>query len=481
MSLIRRALTLQRLSETHTAWSLLRAQNAHIVLTVLAEHLTGEHRTIPAPEFFELVNEDLEELRAAGFELPRTAQDYISDWRRAGFLIRRSSTDSREETFELAPGALTALQFVQELYSPRRTVTESRLATVQNMMTQLVAETDPDIASRLTTLEAEKARIEDQISRLSAGNFDVLDTQRATERVDEILNLVNEIPADFARVREDIERLNHDLRERLIDSQDSRSLVLEDVFRGVNVLAESDAGRSFYGFFQLLQDHERGLEFEEAVRSITERDFATHIAPTQLRTLRRMLPLLQDRSLEVHHVLTSFSRSLRRFVQTQRLTEERRLNTELRAALQEAMQLADAVRPTDEYNIELQLARLRPISSITGLRLNNPGDYRIEEVVAENHTRVISLAEIQELARTMDIDMHELESNVNAVLGEHGTASISEVLEQFPATQGIASVVGLMVLGHEFGTQYRGNTETVRWHNRQGRIDLFVFDERIPQ
>lgn len=481
MTLVRRALAHQRIAESHAAWSILRAQNAHVVLAILEERLAGEQRRVPAPELFEQVTEDLEALRSAGFELPRTAQDYVADWRRAGIVIRRPSTEAREETFELSPGALAAMQFVEELHAPRRTVTESRLTTIQNMMSQLVAETDPDITSRLATLEAEKARIEDQIQRLSEGDFDVLDTDRAIERVDEILNLVTEVPSDFARVRQEVEGLNHELREQLIDSEDSRSQVLEDVFRGVDLLADSDAGRSFYGFYQLLLDPERGLEFEDAVRSITERDFANQLTAAQLRSLRRMLPLLQDRSSEVHQILTSFSRSLRRFVQTQRLAEERHLSRQLRAALKEALHVSDHVRPTEEYDIELQLSRLDQISSISALRLKNPGDYRIHEIIEENRTGTVSLAQIQELARTMDIDMHELESNVNDVVGDHGTASIAEVLERFPATQGIASIVGLVVLGQEHGAWYRGNTETVRWNDRSGRIDLFIFDERIAQ
>jgi len=481
MSLVRRALAHQRIATTNAALALLRAQNAPVVLAILEQRFTGEQRQIPAPELFEQITEDLEALRSEGFDLPRTAQDYIADWRRAGILIRRPSTEAREETFELSPGALAALQFIDALHAPRRTVTESRLATIQSMIAQLVAETDPDITSRLANLEAEKARIEDQMQRLSAGDFDVLDPERATERVDEILNLVTEVPSDFARVRQEIEGLNHDLREKLIDSDDSRSEVLEDIFRGVDILADSDAGRSFYGFYQLLLDPERGLEFEDAVRTITERDFAAQLTPAQLRALRRMLPLLQDRSTEVHQILTSFSRSLRRFVQTQRLAEERRLNRELRAALKEAMQISDIIRPTDEYDVALQMSRLDQIASVSALRLNNPGDYRVAEITETNHTGVVSLAEIQHLARTMDIDMHELESNVNTVIGDHGTASIAEVLEHFPATQGIASVVGLIVLGQEHGTWYRGNTETVCWDDRNAHIDLFIFDERIGQ
>lgn len=481
MSLVRRAFAHQRIAETHAAWAILRSQNAHIVLTILEHRLAGEHRRVPAPELFEQVTEDLEELRSAGFELPRTAQEYVSDWRRSGIVIRRPSTDTREETFELSPGALAAMQFVEELHTPRRTVTESRLATIQNLMSQLVRETDPDIASRLATLEAEKARIEDKIQRLSEGELDVLDGEKAAERIDEILNLVTEVPSDFARVRQEVEGLNHGLREKLIDSDDSRSEVLENIFRGVDMLADSDAGRSFYGFYALLLDPERGLEFEDAIQTITERNFAQQIPPSQMRALRRMLPVMQDRSTEVHQVLTSFSRSLRRFVQSQRLAEERRLNRELRAALKDAMSVSEILRPTDQFDVELQLSRLPQISSISSLRLKNPGDYRVETVLEENTTGTVSFETIQQLARTMDIDMSELEVNVNAVIVEHGTATIGEVLEHFPATQGIASIVGLVVLGQEHGRWLVGNTEQVAWNDRTGQLETFLFTERIPQ
>src|SRR5690625_7166324 len=123
MTLVRRTLAHQRIAETHAAWSLLRAQNAHVVLAILEERLAGDQRRVPAPELFEQVTEDLEELRSAGFELPRTAQDYIADWRRDGFVIRRHRSEVREDTIDLAPGALAALHIDIGLTYIRRTTT----------------------------------------------------------------------------------------------------------------------------------------------------------------------------------------------------------------------------------------------------------------------------------------------------------------------------------------------------------------------
>ncbi|PSD25937.1 hypothetical protein C7E12_19135, partial [Stenotrophomonas maltophilia] len=49
---------------------------------------------------------------------------------------------------------------------------------------------------------------------------------------------------DFRRVRDDFEQLNREFRERIIDDEGERGDVLSQLFEGVDVIGESDAGRS---------------------------------------------------------------------------------------------------------------------------------------------------------------------------------------------------------------------------------------------
>ncbi len=180
---------------------MLRARNADTAVAILGNHLAGEERRLVAPVLFEEVDADLEELRAEGFDLPQTAQAYCTEWRNQQILIRRSAEESREETFELSPGALTAIRFVTDLAEPRQSVTESRLATIQDRLRELARDTDPDAASRLQALYTERDRIQAEIDRVESGEIDVLAPDRALERIRDILGLVEEVPADVARVR----------------------------------------------------------------------------------------------------------------------------------------------------------------------------------------------------------------------------------------------------------------------------------------
>ena len=85
--------------------------------------------------------------------------------------------------------------------------------------------------------------------------------------------------------------------------------------------------------------------------------------------------------------------------------------------------------------------------------------------------------------RETEIDWQELTANVNAVVGERGVATIGEVLESRPATQGLASVVGLIKLGARHGERANG-TELVRWNSgtgkaRQARLNRCFFTDQI--
>ena len=96
MSILRPALEASRLQESDPAWTMLRARNPPVAISILDKHLGGEARRVAAPVLFERIEDDLEELRSHGFELPQTAEQYCAECRSSGILIRRAAEDARE-------------------------------------------------------------------------------------------------------------------------------------------------------------------------------------------------------------------------------------------------------------------------------------------------------------------------------------------------------------------------------------------------
>lgn len=486
MTALRAALTTRRLADHSTAWALLRAANAPVAVAVLGAHLADPRREMPSAVLINAVEADLDELRAHGFDLPQTALQYCKAWLEAGFLIRRP-TESREELYSLSDGALAAIRFVQELSEPRSSVTESRLTTIVERIRQLSIETDPDVSRRIEMLRTERDRLDEEISRLASGDVEILETDRAAEQAGDVLALAAELPEDFARLRASLEALNSRLRRQLIDEPQSRGSVLDDIFRGVDLLQESEAGRSFAAFYALVLDPERTSALDDDIDALLERPFARSLTPEQRTQLRRLLPAMQDSSSEIHQVMTSLSRSLRRFVQSEELAEERQVNQLLRAATSEAHTLFEqGCRPFREIGFVLNLTRV-PVSSVSALTLHDPQDAAVTEEVVESEAPPVDVAELRRSVRESEIDTAELIDAVNAVLRDHGPCTIAEVFSHRPASQGVASVVGLLDLAERHAVMVPDRHEEVRWvpadsvaDARAAVLPVHLFKEPLP-
>src|SRR5699024_12516496 len=72
------------------------------------------------------------------------------------------------------------------------------------------------------------------------------------------------------------------------------------------------------------------------------------------------------------------------------------------------------------------------------------------------------------LASWPEFDLAELTENINSVVSAAAEASVAEVLDRFPATQGLASVVGLLSLAGTYGQVDGGRVETLTWSGVDG-------------
>ena len=481
MTALAQAHALSRLLDEHVAWRMLRADNAPVMVSVLAAHLGGDERRIESEDLYERIDADLDELRAHGFDLPGTAKAYCADWRTAGYLVRRPAETSRGETFELSPAALTATRFLAQLVQPRQAATESRLASIASQLHRLAVDSDPDARTRIARLEEQRAQIDAQIEAINRGESPPVDHERAVERVRDILAMAEDVPSDFARVRAEFEQLNRDLRARVLESDAAQRAVLDDIFRGVNMIGESEAGRSFTGFAGLVLDPERGQEFEDDIRSVLERDFTGALSAAERRFLRQLLRTLKERSGEIHDVITTFARGLRRYVQSQEYERDRVLRRELRGALAAGHAASIRIKPYKSTDISLSLSAV-PMRSAGALRLHDPAAYDAPEAVITHEAAPVSIEELRALARETEIDFDELTGNVNAMLKDVDAVTGGGVLERFPATQGVASVVGLLAIGAAQGVT--SDPERVTWVGvdavtRTARIPSYRFTGRV--
>src|SRR5690606_23633657 len=91
----------------------------------------------------------------------------------------------------------------------------------------------------------------------------------------------------------------------------------------------------------------------------------------------------------------------------------------------------------------------------------------------------LDLETVSELVRQSEIDFRTLKLHVRAVLERQSQATIAQVLAEFPAEQGLGSVVGYVALGAKHGeiTEW---SEVVEWRgqdavHRRARVPAIYF------
>jgi len=465
-------------------WRLLASANGPFVIGLLQSHLYESERSLPASILHERIGRDLEALRAQGEDFPQSAQAYIAGWLAEGYLERRFPAGANEEEYELSTAAVEAIRFLSGLEQPHSAATESRLALVIQALVKLAEDTDTDKSRRIDRLKAEQARIEKEIEAIQEGRMRVIPYPSALEQIREIISLADELTGDFRHVRDQFDQLNHELRERLLDNEGSRGETLVSVFTNYDQISESEAGKTFNAFWRLLTDPEQSAIFEQALESVMSREFVNQLELKNRRFLKRMTSNLLEQSRIVHKVMHDLARSLKHFVQSREFLEQRRLNQILKDAQRAAMAIKDKVKTTDEINdLALTSSSIRSLSQWV---LYDPAIQASPRGMNDGDIPDIDLDSVAELVGQSEIDFRSLKANVRNVLEKFSQASIYDILEQYPASQGLGSVIGLITLGSRYGIKSE-NRETVSWvgndsQRRSAQIPkIFFMRERMNE
>lgn len=447
-------------------WRLLAANNGPIYIALLQTLLLDRDTILPTSILHERLTVAIEELRTRGYDLPQTTQTYVADWLREGWISRRLAPGANEEVFELTADAANALRFIASILKPRVAATESRLAAVIQALTRLAEETDPNPRTRIEALLAERGRIDREIEFIERDGVKTLQVERAVERAKDVISLADELAGDFRNVRDAFDKLNRDLRQSLMESEGRRGDVLEALFAGVDLIGESEAGRTFNALWRLLTDTEQSAALSDAIDAVVARPFATSLEVRERRFLKELTAMLVDQAGSVHEVMQSFARSLKGFVQSREFLEQRRLHSLLREAQQAALACRDFIRPNQRLSFTLSLSSSQ-VRSVSQWSLFDPALRIANAEMVDADSSELTLDEIRKLVSESEIDFRVLKENIRAILAERTQASVGEILERFPASQGLGTVVGYVALGAKHG-EVTDSMQVVAWKGQDG-------------
>lgn len=424
------------------AWRLLRADSAPLVLYVLGQVFIVENvRMIAEPDLLTRVDDLLYAVNASTLTddrapmYPRSARDYVDDWSDPdrGWLRKFYPEGSQEAHYDATVDVEKAYTFVTGLGARSFIGTQSRLQTIVELLRDIVtgADSDPDV--RLRELRRRRDELDAEIAAFDAARR--MDPVALRDRYQHFAGTARELLSDFRAVEENFRMLDRQIRADIAAWDGSKGELLDLIVGERHAIADSDQGRSFQAFHDILLSSSRRDELTDLLDRLVElEDLDVD------RSLARVHFDWLDASERTQQTVRLLSEQLRRFLDDKVWLENRRVVDLLRSIERTALSVRDdtpnVTMELEGNSPEVRLAFERPLyapPTFDGVDSARPDD---EDEVLEWGA----------LFDQVYVDTARLTATVREALRFRDQVSLEQLLAEHPASQGVAELVGYLGL-----------------------------------
>lgn len=462
-------------------WSLLASDNAPETIGYLQLLLYDQNQSLTVSVFVERLKLLLNDMSEETIN-DAQAQTRMNSWRNAGYIAIRYTEEQQEPVVELTAAAHEAIRFIAGQRVNRISPTESRLELVIHAVRKLVMDTDLNEADRIARLEEDKRRIDEQIKAVKAGRMDTITEVEIKAQIYDLLQMLENLNGDFYRVRDRFRDLSEELHEDILRNDGTASSILSDFFAGYDRIGDSEEGKTFKAFYAFLNNPEAIAQIDDALEALQTRDFwQGQISDTDKRDILYMRRRLNERARETQGIMRLLASSLKHLVQSREYLQNRRLMQLIGETKREALSARDHLSPLTRIMAVSQSSA--EVSSSSAMSLHDPQTDATIVPMVSSQSPDVNFEALSARVQAAEINYPWLKNCVKEVLEHKEVATIADVLDAHPATQGLASVVGLISLAVRFGEMNASLEEKISWKNRLGQsisatIPMLIFSKQ---
>jgi len=454
----------RRLFQESAAWKLLRADNAPVILAFISD-LFADESEVPFGRARIALDAELVRCRESGiWETETGAGTYLNLWIHAGWLREMDDQLTKTDASEVA------LRFCQGLDQRGAGTTASHLRIVQEAVRDFAVAISPNPNERVTLLEYRKAEIQREIDDLNAGVVTELSEAQQRERIREIYQLASVLTGDFRRVEDEIRELDQGIRVQMIDSDARRGEILLSIMEKEELLASTDAGSAFEGFFQLLCDENRSAEFRDQLRSILSQPVSKQLSHQQQQFLGKLMRELSHESGRVLKIRRRTEESLRAYIESGVAFENRAVDQLLNQLERLAIEFKETATDYEsdlkkQTDLSLPVGVVR-ISSPDTMRLKSPDDKLdttgVEEAINSRSPSI-------EMLDCLDtVQIKEVAYQIRDTLRCEGPMTIASVVSKNPLKSGLEELVAYLRVAKSVGATMLEDKEELEIMDKQG-------------
>ncbi|RJG11158.1 DUF3375 domain-containing protein [Massilia cavernae] len=461
-------LLLQR--RNHPAWRLLAADNAPMIASFLhRSFIVSNVRTIARQQLSSLLDDHLYHLHETAGEIifPKPATAYLDDWASddKGWLRKYYPPGQDEAHFDLTSSTEMAIDWLNGLGKRAFIGTESRLMTVFDLLHQIVDGTELNPRVRIAELQRRKADIDAEIAQIAAGRLDLMEPTQVRERFQQMSSTARELLSDFRAVDQNFRSLDRSVREQIATWDGSKGQLLEEIFGRRDLIADTDEGKSFRAFWDLLMSPSRQDELSALLAKVLALEPVRAMAPDG-RMQRIHYDWLEAGEV-TQRTVARLSEQLRRYLDDQAWLENRRIMELMRGIEQKAL----ALRGDIDERAFMEIDDPAPSVALPMDRVlyTPPFKPKITQQAIEGESAPIPA---DALFDQVYVDQLELMSNIRRVLQNTRQASLGTVVAAHPVKQGLAELATYLKLAtHDMQSAIDDErTETIEWTDDAGKL-----------
>jgi len=433
---------LKNLQETNRTLRLLKSDNFAFTLSffylafVKNGKITLQHSEILSylDDYLFTLNDSYENA------YPKEPKEYLDDFvsEKSGYL-RKYHDSSDEALYELTPYTQKALEFIESLEKKEFVGSRSKFNIIFELLEELEFETLLDDEERIKELERKREQLTQEIDAIRLKQDIRFDSSRVKEHYMQIEEMVRKLKYDFSEIEYNFRSLNATAMEKIAYQTMAKGELLSSIFEIEDAIRESDQGKSFFAFWQLLSDTNRSEKLSKLLENLyTIESVATLDQEKKLADLKFVL---LKNGEKVFNVSVRLIEQLRRFLDERAFVENRRI-----------LELAQKIEKR-AIEIKQNPPKSKVFTTIAGDKvlvnsIFTKSLYQTKK--AQSFSKELREEDIEiDMESFYDIfyiDETLLAKNIQKELLQVPQIKLSEVIEKYPIKKGVAELVAYISL-----------------------------------
>lgn len=370
---------------------------------------------------------------------PKNAKDYLDDFvsDKNGYLKRYYGSDG-ELLYELTPYTQKALEFLESLQKKEFVGSRTKFNIIFELLEELMFETNLSDEERVKKLQEEKKSIDKQIEAIKRKEDLRFDSSRIKEHFMLIEETARKLKYDFSQIEYNFRDLNLSAMEQIASLQEAKDKVLSSIFDVEDSIRQSDQGKSFFAFWQILTDANKNEELSTMLEEIYKiKEIEEFDKVGELKNLK--YDLLSNAN-KIAKVTSKLMEQLRRFLDDRVWVENKKILELCKSIEKKALEVKEKAPNQKNFSI-LPHTKVK-IDSVFEKSL-----YTVkQEVEFDAKVKKESLEEIDldSFYNLFFIDEEKLKSNINFFLQKSPQCSLSQIIEKFPIKKGVSEVISYL-------------------------------------